>query len=269
MQVIGLCRFSYPGIGGYQVEHATLQERIAFLYAPDRLEARFRTFEAFTLPCMRAQSDDDFTFLIVIGETLPAPWRQRLEALVADMPQARIMPRPPGRHRVVMQEAINTVRNAKGPCLQFRMDDDDAVAVSYVEKLRAAAGDIKSLLSRNRHVAIDFSNGYIARPGPAGIAAAPTNVPFTTAGLGLLIGDGVPLSVMNFAHARIGRRMPALCLPDEDMMVRGHTGMNDSRQKPGVKPVKLSPLDSAGEARFRTAFNIDAKNIRRIFSPPG
>jgi hypothetical protein len=42
MEVIGLCRFSYPAIGGFQVEHETLEERIAFLYADKRLEERFR-----------------------------------------------------------------------------------------------------------------------------------------------------------------------------------------------------------------------------------
>ena len=50
MQVIGLCRFSYPGIGGFQIEHDSLEDRIAFLYAPERLEERFRFFECFTLP---------------------------------------------------------------------------------------------------------------------------------------------------------------------------------------------------------------------------
>ena len=37
MQVIGLCRFSYPAIGGFQIEHETLENRIGFLYAEDRL----------------------------------------------------------------------------------------------------------------------------------------------------------------------------------------------------------------------------------------
>jgi hypothetical protein len=36
MQVIGLCRFSYPAIGGFQVEHETLEERIALLRAINR-----------------------------------------------------------------------------------------------------------------------------------------------------------------------------------------------------------------------------------------
>ncbi|MEX0310749.1 MAG: glycosyltransferase, partial [Tateyamaria sp.] len=30
MQIIGLCRFSYPAVGGFQVEHDTVDARIAY-----------------------------------------------------------------------------------------------------------------------------------------------------------------------------------------------------------------------------------------------
>ena len=70
MQVIGLCRFSYPAIGGFQVEHNSIEERIAFLYAEARLDERFRLFETVALPCLREQTDQDFDLIIVIGDSL-------------------------------------------------------------------------------------------------------------------------------------------------------------------------------------------------------
>ena len=97
MQVIGLCRFSYPAYGGFQVAHETMEDRRAFLYAPERMEERFRSFEAITMPGLRAQTDPNFEFLIVIGECLPAPYLARLKDLIADVPQARIIARPPDR----------------------------------------------------------------------------------------------------------------------------------------------------------------------------
>lgn len=266
MQVIGICRFSWPGIGGFQVEHETLRERTAYLYDPVRLEQRFRYFECFTLPCIRAQFDPDFTFLIVIGPDLPAPWRQRLERLVADIPQAVIDARAPGQHRAAMQAAINAVRRDTGkPCLQFRLDDDDAVSVGFVHRLRDAAGQIDGLMRDNRHVAIDFSDGYIARPSASGIAAQRIHKPFWTAGLAVMFRPDVPLSVMNFSHNRLGRRMPSLQIPDPDMMLRGFSDGNDSRQKPGVEQPELEPLDAEGELRFRMAYNIDADHVRAVF----
>lgn len=231
------------------------------------MEERFRTFETFTLPPLRAQSDGDFAFLVVIGESLPAHYRDRLAALLRDIPQAVVQAHPPGRHRPAMQAAINSIRrDDKEPCLQFRMDDDDAVAVTYVERLRAAAHDLRALARKHRHVAIDFNQGFIARPGPEGISAAPTNAPYTTAALALMVKPSAGLGVMNFAHARLAQKMPTVTFTGEDMLVRGHNDFNDSRQKPGARPVRLAPLDAAGEDHFRRTFNIDADHVRRVWS---
>jgi len=267
MQVIGICRFSYPGIGGFQVEHETLEQRIAYLYAPERMEERFRTFETITLPPLRAQTDPDFTLLIVAGEDLPEPWASRLMDLVADMPQVIIRTPPPGTHRQVMQKAINSVRRFDNqPCLQFRMDDDDAVACTYVEHLRTAATDLDALSRKHRMIAIDFNQGYIAQPGPDGIRATPTQEPYTTAALALLFQPKIQLSVMNFAHAKVARNMPTLTFTGQDMMIRGHNDFNDSRQKPGIRPVKMVPLTVEQEAHFKEVYNIDSDHVRRVFS---
>lgn len=267
MQVIGLCRFSYLGVGGFQVEHDSLEARAAYLYAPERMEERFRTFETLTLPPLKAQTDPDFTLLIVIGEDFPAACRARLEGLVADLPQAVIRAEPPDRHRPAMKRAINAVRVASAqPCLQFRMDDDDAVAVDFVARLREAAADVEGLLARHRHLAIDFNQGWIARPGPEGLSVAETRAPYTTAALALMIRPELDLTVMNFAHAKLAQTMPTVTFTGQDMLVRGHNDHNDSRQKPGVKPVRLTPLDAEGEAHFLRRFAIDCDQVRRVFA---
>lgn len=270
MQVIGLCRFSYPALGGFQVEHATPQERAAYLYAPERMEIRFRTFEAFTLPPLRAQTDPDFLLGVVIGEDLPARWRDRLEALLEKIPQSVLMPRAAGPHRPVMQEAINSMRDRrKEPCLQFRMDDDDAVCVTYVEKLREAAQNLRPLLRKNRHVAIDFNQGWIARPGPQGIEAKPTIENLWTAGLAVSANKGVQNTIMNFGHSKLARFMPVISFTGEDMFIRGHNEHNDSRQTARARPVKLDLMDKEGEALLRKTYNIDADHVRRLFAVAG
>ena len=267
MQVIGLCRFSYPAIGGFQVQHDDLNARIAYLYAPERIEERFRTFEAFTLPPLKAQTDPNFVFLIVIGESLPPEYQERLQGLVADLPQTVIQSHPPGQHRQVMQSAINSVRSFNNdPCLQFRMDDDDAVAVDYVARLRAAAQDLRRLSRQHKQIAIDFNQGYIARPGPAGIAATPTKAPLTTAALAMVVQPKHQLTIMNFSHAKLAQHMPTVTFTGEDMLVRGHNDFNDSRQKDGVKPVKLAPLTAEEEAQFRRRFSIDADAVRSLYA---
>ena len=267
MQAIGICRFSYPGEGGFQVEHGSLEERIAYLYAPARMEERFATFETMMLPPLRQQTDADFTLLIVIGDSLPSVYRARLEAAVADMPQVVIRACAPGPHRKVMQQAINAVRRkSDAPSLQFRMDDDDAVACDFIARLREAAHDVAPLVQRHRHVAIDFNRGYIVRPTGEGLMVAPTDQPYATAALALMVRADVPVTVMNFAHAKLPRVMPTVTFTDSDMMIRGHNDHNDSRQKPGLRTPRLLPLDAEGKAHFRRTFGIDADAVTRRFA---
>ena len=267
MQVIGLCRFSYPSLGGFQVEHASPEARAAYLYDPARLGERFRMFEAFTLPALRAQTDPDFTFVIVIGEDLPVNMRERLEALVADLPQAQIQAWPSGPHREVMREAINVARDdRKTPCLQFRMDDDDAVSVHFVERLRALAQDSRPLLRHNPHVAFDFNSGWVASPGAKGIRATQVVETLWTPALAMAAKSQRRNTIMNFGHSKLGRFMPVVSMPTPHMFIRGHNDHNDSRQKENIRRFKLAALDSEGEALFRSEFNVDADAVRAIYA---
>jgi len=266
MQVIGLCRFSYPALGGFQIEHETPEQRAAFLYDPVRMEERFRTFETLMLPPLKAQTDPDFTLAIVVGDAMPEPLLSRLLDLVEDMPQAIIIPREPGRHRQIMREVINLVREDRPTSsLQFRMDDDDAVSVNFVQRLREAAQNLGPLIAKNRYVGIDFNQGFIAKIDKHGISAKPAIETLWTPALAMAVAPGASRGIMNFSHVKLGRVMPVVTLPGEDMYIRGHNEFNDSRQKDGVKPVRLSRLDAPGEANFRQFFNIDADHVRAVF----
>ncbi len=265
MQVIGLCRFSYPALGGFQVEHESIAEREAFLYDPARMEERFRTFECLTLPPLRAQTDPDFTFIVVIGLSLPAPMRTRLEALLADIPQAVVVARAPAQHRPVMKEIINAHRRTTGlPSLQFRMDDDDAVSIHFVERLRAAAHGMEGIIRTNRYVGIDFNQGFTARIDARGIRAKPALETLWTPALGMAVAPRASRGILNFSHAKLSRIMPVLSMTGEDMYIRGHNAFNDSRQKEGIRPVRLPRVDAEVAAHLKRIFGIDEDHVRAV-----
>lgn len=267
MQVIGLCRFSYPGEGGFQVEHATLEDRIAYLYSADRMNARFAQFETIALPALKAQTDPDFTFVIVVGNSLPNRWLERLKTLLSDFPQAQIRACPPGPHRKIMQSALNAARtNMEAPCLQFRHDDDDAIAVDFVERLRAAAREHAGTVAQNRLVAFDFTRGFSARPSARGIEAVETTLTLYGVALGVSVGPSVKQSIMNFAHKKLAQFMPVHSYSDSLMFVRGHSEHNDSRQKAGVAPISLSPIDANVSEQFVRRFAIDEDAVKHVFS---
>lgn len=97
MKTVGICRFSYQGKGGFKLGIDDPPALAAFLYDEVRMEERFRLFEAITLPCNTAQTDPDFTFLIVTGVWFPRHYLERLKALTADIPQCVIRQYPPAR----------------------------------------------------------------------------------------------------------------------------------------------------------------------------
>ncbi len=122
MQIIGLCRFSYRAMGSFQVEHDSVEERSAFLYQTKRMEERFRHFETIMLPSIAAQTEGDFTFVIVIGDNLPDIYQERLFDLCAPIPQIVIQAHAPADHRETMQKAFNAVRvKSDNPVCNFAM----------------------------------------------------------------------------------------------------------------------------------------------------
>lgn len=266
MQVIGLCRFSYPARGGFQVEHEDIAARRAYLYTPERMEERFRTFEAITLPGLLAQTDRDFTFVILIDEALPGPLADRLFSLAATLPQAVILARPPGPHRAVCREVINSTRlDPAAPCIQFRLDDDDTVARDFVSRIRADAALLAPLGASNRLLTLDYRCGLLLRPAADGIHAAETQLAYAPMGLAMVVQGGVSQTVMNFAHSKVARFMPTVTFQDSLMFVRGHNRFNDSRQKAHVKPIDLPRADAETEAALRDRFGITADHIRTVF----
>ena len=266
MQAIGLCRFSYPAIGGFQVEHDNIDERIAYLYSDARLEERFALFEAVALPCLRAQSDPDFSLIIVIGDQFPGHHEDRLNALVADLPQAIVHKEPPRNQREVMKEVLNEARlNPTEACLQFRYDDDDAVAIDFIARLRRATRDAAGLLNKHKTVAFDWPKGYVAEFSAEGIKAAETYSPLNVAALGMYVQGNCDQTIMNFNHTRLPRFMPTLSYPAKAMFVRSHNGFNDARQK-DVAKVPVAPLDAQTEALFLSRFGVDRATVKRVFS---
>ena len=267
MEVIGILRFSYPALGGFQILHDTVQDRRDFLYAPARMEERFRTFEALTLPGLKAQTDPNFKLLIVIGDCLPDEYQDRLFALLEDFPQAIVVPWPAQKHRPAMREIMNHYRNPEAtlPCIQFRHDDDDALAVNYVETLRQTVNDCAALIADKPLFGIDFSNGYSVRLTPNGLEAAHTVLPYYGVALAMTVAPGFRQSIMNFAHHKLMKHMPTVSLNNPPMFLRSHGAYNDSHVGTPPDHLDFKLLNEKQERRFKRRFAIDSDYIRSLF----
>lgn len=267
MRTVGLCRFSYAGIGGFKTDHGDKADLAAFLYGEARMEERFRLFEAITLPCIAAQTDPDFTFLIITGKWIPAHLLERLQTLTADIPQCVIQQYPPRPHRKIMAKAINDWRGPPDePCLQFRLDDDDAMALSFVEKFKQVAQDLSAFTAQHPSVAVDYNQGYVFRAGSTGVQLVPYRYPYSAIALGMIVQAGSDDTIMSHGHQNLWKTMPTLTLTGEDMMMRGHNDFNDSRLKGKKNTFDYQPMDAAQAAHIRATFGIDDDHVREVFS---
>ena len=132
VQLLGLTRFSVLTTWGFQVGFETPEEGRAFLYDPKRMDQRFAWFENVTLPSLAAQKDDAFRIIVMMSEDLPEPWRSRMEAHIAAVPQLVADYVPYGKHRSICADAIRRHTDPKAEAIaQFRLDDDDAVAIDF------------------------------------------------------------------------------------------------------------------------------------------
>lgn len=269
MQVVGLCRFSYLGKGGFKVEHDSLDDRRSFLYAPERMEERFRLFEAVTLPSVLGQTDKNFSLIIATGTDLPKCYLERLNDLTARAPQIQIRQFEPGRHRPVMSRVIREARHSVDhPYLQFRLDDDDAMGVQFVERFRETADDLKSLWSKHERMAVDFNKGFIYRADESGLKVWPYKYQYSAIALGMIVQAGCDDTIMGHGHHKLWSAMPTVTFTDEDMMMRGHNDHNDSRLKSGGNSFEYKPLSDDEAEYFRLCFNVDDAEVRRVFARP-
>ncbi len=247
--------------------HDTLDERRAFLYQQERLETRFRHFEAITLPSVAGQTDPDFRLLVVIGQDFPAPYLERLQNLTRHVPQVLIRAYPAMRHRRVMIRAMRDNRGSlEQPSLQFRLDDDDAMGRDFIARFRETAEDIRALWSKHRAIAVDFNRGYVFRAGAEGLQVCAYNYAYSAIALGIIVQPGLKETIMDYTRGKLWTDMPTVTFPHEDMMLRAHHDFNDSRMKHGGKNFDYAPLTPGQERYFKNRFNIDNAMVKQVFS---
>ncbi len=267
IRAVGICRFSFPALGGFQTLHDTVEERETYLYAPERIENRFRHFEALTLPSISAQTDPRFTLLIVIGKSLPQQHKDRLHDLTTQIPQIKIVESDPMRHRIAMQRVIQTeLRGHDDLSLQFRLDDDDAVGINFIHSIRRTTR-LATKLHRNwNNMVLEYSSGYTVRLTQDGILAQKAETPFLSCGMAVLFRPDSSKTVMNYGHHKLHHTMPTLIDPQMDMYLRAVHDNNDS--KANQKAKSLAPLDEAGQILFKERFNVDNEQVKSLFTGP-
>lgn len=157
MQITGYCRFSYFGVSDTGKAVQTEDDAQQMLYNEDRMAARFHLFENLTAPSILHQTDPDFRFVVITSTILPDRYKARLKAIVASVPQMQLVVTDKCDLAKVLRPMIKA-SGASGllPTLSFRLDDDDAVSINYIARLRALSERLEP------NTIICFPKGFLA-----------------------------------------------------------------------------------------------------------
>ncbi|APX15966.1 hypothetical protein BWR17_09025 [Phaeobacter inhibens] len=171
LSVVGLARFSVLTPTYYSERFATLADTAAHLFAPERMELRFRVFERLCLRSLLRQSDQGFHLILLTAEDMPEAYLERLARLLEPATNITLMPVGPGAHYRMLKQGYNAVPlDGATHRLMFRLDDDDAVDLDYVARNRRLAMGLIPLQSGNTPFILANNRGlYLRRTqGPDG-----------------------------------------------------------------------------------------------------
>lgn len=268
VQVLGLTRFSYPSAPGAFGREA-LEDLRARLYADDRMALRFLWLTHVTLPGLRAQTDPNFTHLVLVGEDLPTHHRQRLDALVTDIPQVTIVALPEGlNHRLACRQVMIEARDpAARAVAEYRLDDDDSVAGTFVADLRRRFESAAPLVEAGGRAALDYCRGLLLRTQAEQVDLHPVLARLWTPGLVIYRKPNDDRSLLDAPHLDLWKLMPVLSLRYPTMFVRGAHVDNASvlSNRWDVATVKGADLTKAKSALKRD-FRIDLPAFRKDWS---
>ena len=251
LKIVGICRFSLLGRGDWKGTSSKsdaeladiLDARAEMLFAPQRMEERFATFEHLTLKSIAAQRDKDFTFLVCASNRMPAEYRQRLDAITAGISQVAVRYYPAtdvisAQNAFFKEQGINQEN-----CIQFRLDDDDCVFLRFIDRLRFFGEQLEAVNT----FGISFSDLiYSSLNHPEG-GVYHWHREFFSAGAAI---RHPTRSIYSFGHFAIPRRMPCVTVPYFMPLVT-HRGNNDTR------PIQTHPT-----ARHQVV-RLDAETLKK------
>lgn len=223
-------RFSYVALGGYVISDAGEDKVRAKLYDPERLERRFRLFEVLTLPSLLAQTDQNFTTVVLIGRDFPRDFRKRLDRILMPLRDPRIAAlRPMNSYRATRAAIDMCARPDATHLMSMRLDDDDALGYDCMAETRRlaplmvqmAGPDTPSVLAFNSGLFMEFAEGGntlygVGEKTPLGL------------GMTMIAPVGARQSVFSMDHRRVHTRFNTYTDATTPRFIRSVHRDNDS-----------------------------------------
>ncbi|KAJ54002.1 hypothetical protein ACMU_04680 [Actibacterium mucosum KCTC 23349] len=268
--IVGVCRFSYLGRGGFANSNMSLEERVELLFDADRLTERFAMFETLCLPSLAAQTDRDFKLVVLSSDALPNDAKERLRELANRHAFLTLAFLPPMGPLLSTRRAYRKGWEDGTPFVTgFRIDDDDAVAVDYIARTRVLADRAiaDGWADADHPLVVAFHRGvYVDMLAPS----APFYDFRETAPLGLasamITRADDQVNIFRWNHRRLAAHVRTITDPTDQMFLRTLHTTNDSDRKvpPGAEPIETATFC----AELRARFGVDPDRLQALMQGP-
>lgn len=246
-------RYSYFGQSGWRSAASQQKE---LLFDPDRLEHRFNLLQQYAVKSLAQQEDRDFHFAMLTSDELPAGHLNKVTEYVGDTfgDRGAVLARREGpvlRHFVRHNRSLFP---AGTTMMQIVLDDDDALSVDFMARLKSEAAAFRDRLpgGTNRFF-VSFSKGVsvVYEKGARYPRLYGRDVPYTNLGLALIAPIEDRANPYAVAHKKVARRFASLVYNDmHAYYLRVVHGANDSR----AMIDESQPVDEADHPRLIARF---------------
>jgi putative rhamnosyltransferase len=160
MKVYFVTRFSIydPQFTGFRLSrYYDSKEYERRLFAADRLNHKFDTFQNITLPSVVGQSLGDWEWLIYTSDRMPDEYTKRLRRLVSDHPNILLIPVKDFPEFFEKDLSYNYATSFA----TVRLDDDDGLSNYFVEKLQQYSNQVGNVVCFTEGTLVKYVNGRV------------------------------------------------------------------------------------------------------------
>lgn len=276
IQVLLICRWSVPSsVEAFDHDFASVEDLRAFLYDPERLRLRVWLLRHVLVPSVRAQHDERFKLLLMLGENLPEPFRSEVMEIVASVPQIRPVFVSEGQpHRDQCRELMARFRDPRATVVaEGRLDDDDAIAVDFVAMARSFFPQLRGFFKEAPKLALDFPRGFLLDLRERELGIKPAVHRLWTPALIVYTRPAAPTGLLDFKHHLLWQHMDVFSWQEQPMYLRGLHGSNDSgiTSDSGRDTARTYTADEL-DAQMRYRFGIERPELQKaweIFNSAG
>ncbi|WP_424980171.1 glycosyltransferase [Leisingera sp. S232] len=265
LRMIGLVRFSVLSTEFFDEDFQSLQEKADHLYAPERMELRFRLFENLCLRSLTQQSDSSFRLIVLTSSEMPERYLERLLDLTEPFRNVYCHGVAPGPHYKQIKEGYGMVQLRRASHRAFfRLDDDDAMDRDFVKRTKELARGLIPLQGQDQTpFAIAHNRGFYLEKTAAGPEVYDTCewAPLST-GLSVVAPVSASINPYSYNHRKFAQHINTYSDISVPSFLRSIHGDNMSNPAKMGNTRKSTPaeVDSALEQHF----GFDRQQLERL-----